>query len=206
MKYLKSFKESKKSSKENKLNIFVRFGGLDLKNQKGFGKDTFHSPPATRGFYAMPLVAQEFFLIGSLDKTQKSVFPKEPKKKISGEDENGIPICEPAPQEEWDKHSKRKDKVYTLLRKQFVKKEGNIWHHLTEWVDRNEIIAEHGSWCKTSIKAWQVAFSRVSLNRRYGEKNSGWDFSTNSINNPARAGLFGMYSKDEFEVFFDEKV
>lgn len=192
MKYLKNFNESKKTGKDNKLNIFVRFGGLDLKTQKGFGKDTFHAPPATRGFYAMPLVAQEFFLIGSLDSTQKGKFPK-----FKGDDNS---------EEDWKKHYKRRDKVYTLLRKQFIKKDGNVWHHLTEWVDRNEIIAEHGSWCKTSIKAWQTAFSRVSLNRRYGEKDGGFDISTKSINNPARSGLFGVYSKDEYEVFFDEKV
>lgn len=57
---------------------FVRFGGLNLKSQKGFSKtpETYHQPPASRGFYAMPKIAQELFLIGSLDSYQPSSVPK----------------------------------------------------------------------------------------------------------------------------------
>ena len=57
---------------------FVRFGGLDLKNQNGFSQtpETYHQPPASRGFYAMPKIAQEFFLIGSLSSTQPGIFAK----------------------------------------------------------------------------------------------------------------------------------
>jgi hypothetical protein len=57
--------------KGKNLNIFVRFGGLNLKKQEGYSNSpsSFHQPPASRGFYAMPKVAQEFFLIGSLDRS-----------------------------------------------------------------------------------------------------------------------------------------
>ena len=61
------------------LHIFVRFGGLDLKNQKGYTAEqkTYHAPPAKKGFYAMPRVAQEQFLIGSL-RYQPDILPKTP--------------------------------------------------------------------------------------------------------------------------------
>ena len=177
------------------LNIFVRFGGLNIKPQQGFGKDNYHAPPASKGFYAMPLIAQEMFLVGSLDKTQQGTLPKYPKDHQDWTEE------------QWQKFNKKREKALSLKRKQFLKKDGNIWHHLVEFVDRNEIITEHGYWCKTSIKAWQKAFSRMSLKYRYGEKiDSDWGLSTNSINNPARSGLMGVYSSDHCEVFFDEKV
>jgi len=195
--------------KGKKLNTFVRFGGVNLKTQKGFGADSYHSPPASRGFYAMPLVTQEFFLISSMDKYQPGTMPKEPKRKVIGYWEDGEPKYETLPDEVYVEHEKRRKKSLSVKRKVFYRNTGNIWHHLGEYTDRNEIISQHGSWVKTSIKAWQKAFAKMSLNNRYGEKSKseyGWDFSTNSINNPIRSGLMGMYSKDHCEVFFDEKV
>lgn len=177
--------------KGKNLNIFVRFGGLDLKTQKGYGKTTYHAPPATRGFYAMPLVAQELFLVGSIGIYQKGTMPKEPKTYNSWTEE------------QYSLFEKRRKKALSVRRKQFVKKEGNIWHHLENYVDRNEIIAVHNSWCKTTVKAWQKAFSKMSLESRYGEK-IGMDFSVSSIN--STRGIVGMFSKDHCEVFIDEKV
>ena len=188
--------------KGKNLNIFVRFGGLDLKTQKGFGRESYHAPPATRGFYAFPFVAQEFFLIGAMDVFQPGTIPKEPKKQICGEDENGIAICAPVTQEEWDKHHIRRKKALAAKRKQFYKNTGNVWHHLSDYIDRCEMIAEHGSWVKTSIKEWQRAFSRMSLEHRYGNDNG---LSNDTSINETK-GLLGWYSKDHCEVFFDEKV
>jgi hypothetical protein len=54
-------------------NLFVRWGGVNIINQKrGHGDwegykpepETFHAPPAARGFYAFPLKAIEPFLAG----------------------------------------------------------------------------------------------------------------------------------------------
>lgn len=194
--------------KGKKLNIFVRFGGVNLKKQKGFNKsDSYHAPPASKGFYAMPLVAQEFFLIGSMDKYQPGTMPKEPKRKVIGEWEDGDPKYEDLPEEVWDKWHKRRKKSLAVKRKQFYKNKGFIWHHLEEYTDRNEIVETHGSWVKTSVQAWQKAFAKMSLTHRYGDSTeSSWKLSTTSINEPLRSGLVGMYSKDHCEVFFDEKV
>lgn len=153
----------------------------------------------------MPKVAQEFFLIGSIDKFQKGIMPKAPE----------YPGCD-APEDvkaewekkrdafDWDAFNKRCSENKSAIRKEFEKREGNIWHHLEEYTDRNEIIGKHGSWVKTSIKAWMKAFSKMSVVHRYGERSTGWDFSVKSINE-AR-GITGFYSKDHCEVFFDEKI
>lgn len=193
--YIKNFysfvTESQFKMKGKNLNIFVRFGGTNIKSQKGFKSTSYHSPPAAKGIYYMPLVAQEFFLIGSLGKYQKGTMPKYP---INHEDWT---------EEDWDNHHKRYKKALSVKRKQFIKKEGNIWHHLIEYTDRNEIMAEHGSWCKTTIKAWEKAFSRMSLNLRYNTDDKCSEPIKN-INNTK--GILGNYSKDHCEVFFDEKV
>lgn len=172
--------------KGKKLTIFVRFGGLNIKPQKGFGNNTYHSPPTTKGFYAMPLCVQEFFLIGSLDIYQKGTMPKKPK---------GDNITN----EEWDTHYKRRKKSLSVKRKQFTKTEGNIWHHLEEYTNKNEIVSSHNSWVKTSIKAWEKAFSKMTLHLRYGEGQ----FAEKTVNS---SKFLGYYSKDHCEVFFDEKV
>lgn len=176
--------------KGKKLNIFVRFGGLNLKKQRGYGKrKSYHAPPAPRGIYCMPLIAQEMFLISSMNTYQPGTMPES---KSSFEEKD------------WIKHEKKCKSNLSKMRKQFFRDKGNIWHHLINYVERNEIIQENGSWCKTSIKAWQKAFVKMSLEHRYGEKTEYHDFSEKSINNTK--GIVGFYSKDHCEVFFDEKI
>jgi hypothetical protein len=171
--------------KDKDLKIFVRFGGLDVKNQKGYelNPSTFHKPPTRRGFYAMPKIAQEHFLLGSINEFQPGTVPNIK----DGEDYF-----------DWDK---KRRKSLSLRRKEFKKSKGYIWHHLGEYCDRNEIIDSHGSWVKTTIHHWEVAFKRMSINLRYGENKA---FAEKCINNTK--GIMGWYSKDHCEVFFDEKV
>jgi hypothetical protein len=75
------------------LNRFIRFGKLDsfqIQNVhvgKGQEPSSIHIAPEKSGFYAMPLKYQELFLIGSLEDTQKDVFPKN---KVS-RDADGLP-------------------------------------------------------------------------------------------------------------------
>ena len=106
---------------------------------------------------------------------------------------------------------KKARQIRRNIRKEFTKTTGDIWHHFGEHCKPNEIIDTHGSWVKTSIQTWQKAFSKASLHDRYGEEyGSGWEPGDDknrgerSIN--AARGLSGMYSKDHYEVFFDEKV
>lgn len=184
------------------LTVFIRYGGLDLKNQKGYVANPnpdeglgYHSPPASRGFYAMPKVAQEMFLVGCIGETQPSMLPKKNYDKRNDWTE-----------EQWNEWGKKYNKAFDLRRKVFRKDEGNIWHHLTEEVENHEVIDRHGSWVKTSIAVWKKAFMKNSLKSRYGESKDCLDLSIRNINEPPRSGLFGMYSKDHCEVFIDEKV
>ena len=188
--------------KGKNLTVFIRFGGLNLKKQKGFKSDdsdvTYHSPPASRGLYAMTKIAQEMFLVGSLQTTQKSVFPKDKSKyDNSFTKEQEEEFCK-----DYDNYRKSKDKVYSLIRKEFVKTDGYIWHHLSEYTDNNEIISRHGSWIKSSIKSWMKSFSKMSLDARLPSNDK--YLSINSINNTR--GILGYSSKDHCEVFFDEKI
>ena len=187
------------------LSIFVRFGGLDIKKQHGYGKDSFHAPPAPRGIYAFPKVMQELFLVGSMDVFQPGIFPKKPdytklSKELSSEEFNKL-------LKDQDKHDKE---IFRSTRREFRVTTGDIWHHLGEFCKQNEIISTHNSWVKTSIKTWQKAFSKSSIHDRYGEDFGGSDDRVNkgrgkqSINDTK--GLSGYYSKDHYEVFFDTKV
>ncbi len=174
---------------------FVRFGGLDLKNQKGYkktGDKSFHSPPAKRGFYAMPKVAQEFFLLGAMRHYQPGTIPTS----SHGSSE--------WTEEQWKEFEDRYKKALSAMRKEFTKKDGNVWHHLVEQTPVKEIIDRDGAWIKTSLKAWRKAFGKMSIQNRYGERDSEIDFSVKSINDAK--GIVGWYSKDHCEVFFDEKV
>lgn len=187
-----------KNIKGKDLFVFVRFGGLDLKNQEGYSNKenaTYHSPPTSRGIYAMPKVAQEFFLVSGINRFQPGIMPKPPVYPMGGSPEDI---------EKYDKdcqeYEKRWKKNMSAIRKEFIKRDGNVWSHLGEYIPNNEVIDRKGSWVKTSIKDWSKAFSRMSLSCRYGDN---W-FASKSINDVR--GVVGLYSKDHCEVFFDEKV
>lgn len=184
--------------KDKDIYTFVRFGGLNLKKQKGY-KTTlpepkpydlnwFHLPPASRGIYAMPKVAQEFFLIGSLGSFQHSVMPKEREYAHLSSDDKA---------KAWDKDDKRKRDVLSMIRKEFRKDDGCVWHHLVSFCKHNEILTSHGCWVKTEMKAWGKAFRKASVTWRAETKKEGnyWD------NKP-----FGCIGHEHLEVFFDEKV
>lgn len=169
---------------------FVRFGGLNLKNQKGFTKDSdsFHTPPASRGFYAMPKIAQETFLLGSLASTQPDVFAK------AGDNIKNKKAKNP---------NYFRDKLREI-RKEFKKTDGEIWHHLDEYTHHKDVLQREGSWIKTDIKVWVKAFSKMSTILRYGRHK--YDLENNVNIHGDGKGIIGYYSKDHCEVFFDEKV
>lgn len=130
----------KTNDEVDSLRIFVRFGKLKLVKQMGYGKDTFHAPPASKGCYAFPLKYQEFFLIGSLDTTQPDEFNKV--KKLDG-------------------FKKQRSKI----RHQFiVSKDVELWHHLN--VDNKDVLGRHNSWVKTNYYAWKKAIIKDGLNLR----------------------------------------
>lgn len=96
-------------------------------------------------------------------------------------------------------------KNFLKQRKEF-KYTKELWHHLGEHCKPEEIIERKGSWVLTEFSVWEKAYSKESINLRYGENNKHYDMSTNSINEPGRSGVSGMCSKDHFEVFIDQKI
>ena len=184
--------------KDKDLFTFVRFGGLNLKKQKGYSsklpesKDFnmmwIHLPPASRGIYAMPKVAQELFLVGSLDSFQPSVMPKE---------REYASLSDAEKQEAWRKEERRRREVLSMIRKEFKKTSGTVWHHLSDCCKRSDILAEHGAWVKTDIAVWAKAFRKASVIERANSLKYGDHWK----NKP-----FGCMGHDHLEVFFDEKV
>ena len=187
-----------KNIKGKDLFVFVRFGGLNLKKQKGYTNKsdaTYHSPPTSRGIYAMPKIVQEFFLVSGINRFQPGIMPKAPKYPMGGSPEDIEKY-----DQDCQEYEKKWKKNMSAIRKEFSKRDGNIWSHLGDYIPNNEVIDRKGSWVKTSIKDWVKAFSRMSLFCRYGDQ---W-FASKSINDVR--GVVGFYSKDHCEVFFDEKV
>lgn len=188
--------------KKKDLTYFVRFGSLNLGKQKGFGEEGFHKPPAPRGFYAFPYTVQEFFLISGLHKTQHHQFPKTnlPEYDEALPHEELKKIREEIDAYDWDNYYVKVHKVKQNIRKEFRKTEGYLWHHLADHVANAEVVARNGSWVKTSLAVWQKAFKKCCLEMRYGDDVV---FKVSSINESPKT--CGNYSRDSFEVFFDEK-
>ena len=156
--------------------------------QKGYGQDTFHAPPASRGFYAMPKRFQEYFLVGSTDDFQPKQIslPKDDKFKNSETGET-----------DWDAMRKKKKERMSDIRHEFtIDIDTELWHHLD--IPNNEVIARHNSWIKSSYKAWEKAIKKDSIQLR---AESGGKNGVNSVSK--RTGIF---SKDHLEVFFDSKI
>lgn len=189
-----------KTSKGKDLSVFVRFGNLDHNAiQKGFGKDSFHAPPARRGFYAMPKIAQERFLIGSLPDTQPQHFPKNPK--LFEKYPTYWVGTDPEKDEIYRKFKEKVAKSYEKIRREFVKRDGFIWHHLEDSVKNHQVVDRHGCWVKTSVKDWAKAFGKDVVKLRA----QGGGFEGEGKGGQATR-FFGGYSKDHYEVFIDEKI
>lgn len=173
----------------DKYRTFVRFGKFGAVKQEGFGADNYHAPPAKQGFYAMPLVFQEFFLIGSLDSTQPkhTGMPKEP----SGE----------ASSEEWDEYHKKRRARLTEIRHEFsVDTKAEFWHHLN--VPNKDVLQRHGTWVKTDYNTWKKALIKENTKLRFKSLKY---VDTNNVNEvPKQAGFFSF--DHMAEVFFDYKI
>src|ERR1700761_2866241 len=124
------------------LTHFVRFGGLDLVRQKGYGAADFHAPPAPRGFYAMPLIVQDLWLVSGLSWSQPAQWPKTPPDPYETESPSAEQWQE-WNDFDWEKHYQREEQMYPRIRKEFRKTTGYIWHHLDKYADNREVVARH---------------------------------------------------------------
>ncbi|MCK9446672.1 hypothetical protein M0Q50_07400 [bacterium] len=169
-------------------NTFIRYGRLHITKQKAYGTDSFHAPPASKGFYAMPIRFQELFLIGSIEKTQPDVL-NIPKKYQDTNNNSDI---------DYDaKYQDYRKRIKSIIHKFIVKNDEFIWHHLD--VKRNLVVNEHNDWVKTTVYDWKVALAKESLKLRTNSMSHNKNLQ--EVNKKS-----GFYSKDHFEVFFDYKV
>lgn len=176
---------------------FVRYGKLKPVKQKGFGSDSYHSPPKGKGFYAFPFGFEEIFLVAGLpyqNKVNRSL-PKITKTE-SYRYYNRTSEEYVIRNDDWETVDIWKQK------KEFVVNGDKfIWHHLEDYIkDKGKVVARSGSWCQTTVHEWKKAFSKC-MNK---QKMEHWkEFGKGSIN---EIKYGGYYSKDHLEVFFDFKV
>lgn len=197
--HIKTYDQLNENRDSDIYRVFVRFGKLGLMKQDGFGSNSFHAPPASKGMYAMPKRFQEMFLVGSIGITQKKYTGF--KQSTPGKDST---------KEEWDEHYRKRAVRMKQIRREFVvDKDVDLWHHLD--VPNNEVIDRHGSWVKTSWYAWKAAVQKESVNLRarslqqWGDDTEGeYNYQPGGINSVRKRT--GAYSMDHFEVFFDTKV
>ena len=193
---------------------FVRYGGLSPVRQRGFkswkneGKPypkedpedykpktfdekdvknlppTFHTPPAKKGIFAFIWPYVDLFLLGGTDKWTNE-------KDINGNvinDEGGSP-----------KKKLPKRKVFDYY--------GNIWHHLKFHVKQDGILAERGSWVKTSFETFIEALKKEVHAGYSADVFKGFYGTENDPHNPnwKRTGKpFSNLTKDHLEVFIED--
>lgn len=165
--------------------IFVRYGSLNAKKRRkgkklGMRTGTFHSPPASSGFYAMPKKFISYFLIGSLETTQPNIFSKRYDRK---------------------KDNYRQDILKKIKREFTLDNDDLIWSHFTEYADPNEIIEITEHWVLTTFSHYKKMLKRSSMKDRANSLSRIEGKNINSV--PKGAGYFSM---DHYEVFIPKSL
>jgi len=204
--------------------LFVRFGLLNHRNEQKMwvgnvkGSEHFyHKAPANRGFYAMPYLFQDFFLISVSDKLQEGKLPfKKVKESCSFKsidcpfsDKNCSDKSLDCPFDHWffngencsfmeKYHAAKKfnKRVVMNNRRFFYKKHGHIWHHLKDYVPNHLVLKRSGSWILTDMKTWYDGIRKYKVKSKcsYHNETNTWATSHHWLD------------REYLEVFIDEKV
>lgn len=213
---------------------FVRFGGLSSVKQRGYTKDDkFHSPPTRHGLYAFPSNNIEMFLLGG---NYANLFKKGTSNKIVYvKDKRGNKISNLHPEWNYYMINMNSNSYFTIRTnklKQNVKQNedgeydyddyiqyvvkyikpkkfkynGNIWHHLKEFVDPRDIIKETKWWVYTTMDVYKTAFKKnydFSKKQMYSSKYHGMFKKKSFDNKNYPKNPLKFYSKDHLEVYID---
>lgn len=172
---------------------FVRYGKLHPVKQKGYGGDSFHSPPARRGMYAMPLGYESMFIVGPLDKTQSKLHQSLPT--ITKNERIGNSLYT------YDTKDLHVQKHYFTL-----KGHQEIWHHLYEHCKPHEVLQRHNDWVLTTVKVWHKSLMKETLtNRLKTSSGASWGYKGNPAH-ISEVSKNGVYCTDSLEVFVEYKV
>jgi hypothetical protein len=213
-------------------NKFIRFGGLSPVIQTHYqtGEEkTFHNPPRRRGIYAFPFPYIERFLLGATDEpgniSNKSQWLRDENgNKIIYEDfylgtynekslmrdinPKYINLLKKLNIKRSDISAatdKKDDKNYiTFLKKPKVfEYDGEIWHHLGDYLKPHQIIATSGSWTKSDMDNYNYAFTmdvRAAKRDMLKTAKEFSGFSDFMKKNPYKS----WFSKDHLEVFIEK--
>lgn len=219
---------------KNKGVTFVRYGGLSPVKQRGFepnpSKKTFHSPPARKGIYAFPQFWVEMFLLGG---DMNSFGVRNRTVKVRDKDGNIVTNRHPLfkklqdrGEKYWDKTDGKlwpdaepdedgdyswEDYIHYLTVHQRPRKfihSGNVWHHLGEYLPKNEIMKESGGWVLTNIDIYKKAFKLEMKHRRKSALQDLRSWSNDDENKTVDAQFlnrnpYKWFSNDNLEVFIE---
>jgi hypothetical protein len=84
---------------------------------------------------------------------------------------------------------------------------GPLWHHLGEYIKPHQIIAQKGSWSKSSIEDYRCALEKIMHECRrnaMGEFSGGFKVKDPMLFLPSAKNPFYFSGKDHLEVFIEK--
>lgn len=213
---------------------FVRYGGLSPVKQDQYhatGLKTFHNPPRKKGNYAFPYLYTDKFLLGS---TSQPSHVSNKVKWLKDEDGNKIEYGDFYIRDYVHKRQvdSINPKYIKLLKKLKIKLsdistgntknddtvsymtvykkpkifdyDGEIWHHLGDHLKPHQITEASGSWVKSDMDDYMIAFNKEMIQCRSEmlkmAKESKLKLKDQVNINP----LKNFFSKDHLEVFIEK--
>ena len=212
-----------KIMKHNKDFFFIRFGNLNPIKHKEASNDGddrgYHTAPVKYGVYAFPKGYVETFLIGGWYTTDRAKYLlDENGEKVRYEDfwawdnkkcetfvaKKYIPLLKKMNIKQIQLCAKDEYKYVGVLDKpKHFKYDGEIWCHLSKYVNRNDIIKEKGSWIKVSFDTYMKALKKADTKERFDSYiilNKMGDSYVSG--NPHRCR--NIFAKDYYEVFIEK--
>lgn len=212
---------------------FVRFGGLSPMKQEHFktNSDYYHNPPRRFGVFAFVYGYIETFLLGATYEptniSNKSYWLKDDNgNKIKNDDFYYTVKIEKS--DRIDYISKVKPEYINLLKKRNIKIKdlwnygdyivvlkkpkifnynGEIWHHLGDNLKPEQILETKGTWVKTSIDDYIIAFNKeikTVLKQKHKMDKECGSLKMSGKQDPFDPSGGISYSKDHLEVFIEK--
>lgn len=196
---------------------FLRWGNLNAVKHKESRKvsdnEWSHVAPCLKGIYAFPRGYVERFLLGGLCGNDRCTMLKKP---------DGSLVTE---KELYDESFENIRPEYKkLLKKLHIKTKslkpiykdgdfyigyqpepkhfeynGDIWHHLSDYVEKKDIMDEKHGWIKTSYKTYLNALHKCDVSERFQSYIN--PFSGKMHGNPHTCPKH--FTKDHYEVFIE---
>lgn len=220
---------------KNTKNIeFIRWGNLNpIKHKEARNRDDdtwYHVAPRYKGIYAFPRGFVETFLLGGVCAASKNVryLLDESGNKIDESDFWHWDLDARDPLIINDKYKKLLKKyhikktqlttkyddeddkcyvIYNYSKSKIFRHTGEIWSHLSDYIDRKDILEESGAWVKTDYKTYCKALQRCNMEERFRSyidtNKSAKEYSNvKSINGDPHT-CPSWFSKDHYEVFIE---